>query len=187
MVSYLKTLAHKGCKIAATFFLSFFIDFFFICPLRLDFFLPPLPKIQCQNILDFWNPWGKSNTRSGFSFKNFFIKGVKSLAGFFWYRCYYSHWSRDSLSSVCMIFAFGFVCRLGSRFSHTSSGYFQVNLNCKIKKILSQFLCIVRSINYLVFVQSLRRYSNSWIVVVSVTHDYLMNSITRTFTTPINQ
>ena len=28
------------------------------------------------------------------------------LAGFFWYRCYYPHRSRDSLSLVCGIFFF---------------------------------------------------------------------------------
>ena len=26
------------------------------------------------------------------------------LAGFFWYQCYYLHWLRDNLSSVCRIF-----------------------------------------------------------------------------------
>ena len=31
------------------------------------------------------------------------------LAGFYWYRCYYPHWSRDALSPVCGSFFFCFI------------------------------------------------------------------------------
>ena len=97
----------------------------FVChtfSLRLTVFLPQLPEVQCPNFLDFWNLWGKVMERSGLRFENFCSYRVKSCrakkdflfffffvsfalpAGFFWYRCYYPHWSRDSLSSVCGIF-----------------------------------------------------------------------------------
>ena len=36
--------------------------------------------------------------------KFFFLANFALLAGFFWYRCYYPHRSRDSLSPVCGIF-----------------------------------------------------------------------------------
>ena len=36
--------------------------------------------------------------------KKFFFVNFALLAGFFWYWCYYLHWSRGSLSSVCEIF-----------------------------------------------------------------------------------
>ena len=39
--------------------------------LRLTVFLPPLPKVQCPNFLDFRNPWGKVMERSGLRFENF--------------------------------------------------------------------------------------------------------------------
>ena len=52
-----KTFARKECKIAAA--KKFFTDFFFICSLRLNVFLPSFLKVQCQNFLDFQNPWGK--------------------------------------------------------------------------------------------------------------------------------
>ena len=114
MVSDLKTFAHKGCKIAAA--KKVFLTDFFICSLRLNVFLPPLPEVQCPNFLDLRNPWGKVMERSGW--KLLLIKGVKSprkkklvfsanfalLAGFFWYWCYYPHRSRDALSPVCGIF-----------------------------------------------------------------------------------
>ena len=70
VVSHLTTFAHKGCKIAAA-KKVFFTDFFFlICSLRLNVFLPPLPKVQCPNFLDFQNPWGKVMERSGLRFAN---------------------------------------------------------------------------------------------------------------------
>ena len=37
-----------------------------------------------------------------------FLANFALLAGFFWYRCYYPHQSRDSLSPVCGIFLFSF-------------------------------------------------------------------------------
>ena len=91
----------------------------YLCSLHLNVFLPPLPEVQCPNFLDFPNPWGKNNGKNGFHiWIPLLIKGKKSprkkkvrfstnfalLAGFFWYRCYYLHLSRDSLSPVCGIF-----------------------------------------------------------------------------------
>ena len=35
----------------------------------LNVFLPSLPKVQCPNFFDFWNPWGKVMERSGLRFK----------------------------------------------------------------------------------------------------------------------
>ena len=64
VVSDLKTFAHKGCNIAAA--RNFFtIFFFFFCSLHLNVFLPPLPKVQCPNFLDFWNSLAKVLKRSG--------------------------------------------------------------------------------------------------------------------------
>ena len=57
VVSDLKTFAHKECKIAAA--KTVFTDFFYICSLCLNVFLPPLPKVQCPHFLDIRNPWGK--------------------------------------------------------------------------------------------------------------------------------
>ena len=34
--------------------------------------LPPLFIVQCQDFLYFWNPWGKSNKRSGLRFDTFY-------------------------------------------------------------------------------------------------------------------
>ena len=36
----------------------------------------------------------------------FFLSNFALLAEFFWYCCYYPHWSRDSLSPVCGKFFF---------------------------------------------------------------------------------
>ena len=33
--------------------------------------LPPLPKVQCPNFLDFRNTWGKVMERNGLRFENF--------------------------------------------------------------------------------------------------------------------
>ena len=38
--------------------------------LRLKVFLPPFPKIQHPNFLDFQNPWGKVMKRNGLRFEN---------------------------------------------------------------------------------------------------------------------
>ena len=43
---------------------KFFSDFLFLCLLCLNVFLPPLPEVQCHNLLDFRNPWGKRIERS---------------------------------------------------------------------------------------------------------------------------
>ena len=59
--------AQKLCKIAAA-KKVFYRIFFFICTLRLTVFLPPLPKVQCPNFLDFQNPWGKVMEISGLRF-----------------------------------------------------------------------------------------------------------------------
>ena len=47
--------------------------------LRLTVFLPPLPEVWCPNVLDFWNPWGKSNGKKWSQiWKLLLITGVKS-------------------------------------------------------------------------------------------------------------
>ena len=37
--------------------------------------LPNFPEVQCQNFLDFWNPWGKVMKRSGLRFETFAHEG----------------------------------------------------------------------------------------------------------------
>ena len=80
--------------------------------------LPPLPKVQCPNFLDFRNPWGKRMERRGLRSETFAHKGCKITAQtkvcffgefcltsmIFWCRWYFFHWSRDSLSPICGIF-----------------------------------------------------------------------------------
>ena len=78
VVSYLKYFTNKECKIAAqkeknVFFwriLPYRVGFFWYwCfSFRLTVFLPPLPKVQFSNFLDFWNPLGKVKERSGLKF-----------------------------------------------------------------------------------------------------------------------
>ena len=64
-----KLLLLKGIKSPRwNFFCGFF---FFICSLRLNVFLPPLPEVQCPNFLDCQNPWGKVIVRSGLRFEIF--------------------------------------------------------------------------------------------------------------------
>ena len=76
MVSDLKTFAHKGCKIATA--KKVLYGFFFICSHCLNVYLPPLPEVQCSKILDFQNPWGKSNGNKWFQiWRLLLIKGVK--------------------------------------------------------------------------------------------------------------
>ena len=65
----LKLLLTKGVK--SPWRKKFFLQIFFICSLRLNVFLPPLPKVKCPNILDFRNPCGKVTERSGLRFENF--------------------------------------------------------------------------------------------------------------------
>ena len=69
MVSDLKKIAQKECKIAAA--KKVVYGFFFICLPRLKVILPPLPEVKCPNFLDFWNPWGKVMESSGLRFENF--------------------------------------------------------------------------------------------------------------------
>ena len=100
-----------------------FYRFFFHLFTQFKLLFPPLPKVQCPNFLDFQTRWGKEMKRSGLRFENFCYKGCKIaaptpkknlsfsvnfalIAGFFWYRCYYPHSSRDALSPVCGIFEF---------------------------------------------------------------------------------
>ena len=66
-----KTFAHKGRKIAASnkFFAYFFIHLF--APFKR--LLPPLPKVQYPNFLDFQNPWGKVIEKNALRFENFCI------------------------------------------------------------------------------------------------------------------
>ena len=51
MVSDLKTSAHEECKIAAA-KKVFYKKILFICSLRSNVFLPPLPEVRCPNFLD---------------------------------------------------------------------------------------------------------------------------------------
>ena len=51
---------------------------FFFCSI----FWPPLPKVQCLNLFDFCNPWGKVMERNGLRFENFWHQGYK-IAGKF--------------------------------------------------------------------------------------------------------
>ena len=44
--------------------------------LRLTVFLPPLSEVQCLNLLDIRNPWGKVMERSGLRFEHFCSKMV---------------------------------------------------------------------------------------------------------------
>ena len=95
-----KLFSHKGCKIAAA--KTVFYGFFFICSLRLNVFLPPLPEVQCPKFLDFQNPWRKVMQRSGLRFEQNSLQRCKITAqkklvfgqilpywaGFFWYRCF---------------------------------------------------------------------------------------------------
>ena len=107
VVSDLKTLAPKGCKIAAT-KKSFYRFFLFV----LNVFLPPLLKVQCPNFLYFWNPGKKVMLIDGAKLvidsaklqRSFFLVNFAFLAGFFWYQCYYPHRSRDATSPVWVIF-----------------------------------------------------------------------------------
>ena len=50
--------------------------FFFICSLHLNIFLPPLPKVQCPNLINFLNSLGKLMERSGLRFDYFCSKRV---------------------------------------------------------------------------------------------------------------
>ena len=43
---------------------------------RLNVFLPPLPKVGCQNFLEIRNPWGKVMERSGLRFDKFSLEVV---------------------------------------------------------------------------------------------------------------
>ena len=64
-----ENFAHKGCKIAAAEFI--FTDFFLICSLYLNVFLPQIRKVQCPNFLGFQNPRGKIMEGNGLRFENF--------------------------------------------------------------------------------------------------------------------
>ena len=58
------------------------VTYFFssICSPRLSVFLPLLPKFQCLNFLDFWNPWRKSNLKNWYQIRKLlFLKGEKLL------------------------------------------------------------------------------------------------------------
>ena len=50
--------------------------FCFICSLRLNVFVPPLPEFQCPNFLDFRSPLGKLMERIDLRFENFCLKRV---------------------------------------------------------------------------------------------------------------
>ena len=72
MVSDLKTVTNKGCNIAVQKMFVFggfclteqdFLVLVFLTPITV--LLPPLPKVQCANFLDFWNLWGKVIKKTG--------------------------------------------------------------------------------------------------------------------------
>ena len=75
MVTDLKTLPNKGCKIARQkrLFLGEFClseqDFFYLCCVMV--FLAPLPGVQCPKILNFKIPQGKVMEINGLRFENF--------------------------------------------------------------------------------------------------------------------
>ena len=65
-----KLLLKKGAKLPRWKKFFFFYRFYFICLLCLSVFLPPFPKVQSPNFLDFWNPWRQVRERSGLIFEN---------------------------------------------------------------------------------------------------------------------
>ena len=78
VVSDLKILLIKGVKLPHkknVFWANFalmsriFLVSLFLTPFKGLFF--PLPEVQCQNFLDFQNPWGKVMERRGLRFENF--------------------------------------------------------------------------------------------------------------------
>ena len=76
--------------------------------------MPPLPRVQCSNLLDFPNHWGKLNGRKWSQIWIYLlIKGVKSprtksfifdkfclSSRIFLVWCYFPHRSRDALSGT---------------------------------------------------------------------------------------
>ena len=72
MVSGLKTFTNKGCKITEKIRKEKMDEYclteqdllvlVFLTPF--SGLLPPFPKVQCANFLDFQNPWGKVMERS---------------------------------------------------------------------------------------------------------------------------
>ena len=68
----------KIVKIAAQFFLSFFLSLFSLLRYRLLVFLPPLPKVGCPIFLEIQNPWGKVMARRGLRYEHFCLKIVKN-------------------------------------------------------------------------------------------------------------
>ena len=70
-------LAQKWSKIAAPKNLLFWIFFSCLITLFIGLFAP-LPEVQCQNVLDMKNPWGKVMERSGLKVEHSFFKnGLK--------------------------------------------------------------------------------------------------------------
>ena len=65
------------CFIEQDFFYIYIYVFF---SLRLTVFLPPLPKVQSPNSLDFWHPWVKVMVRSVLRFKYVAHKGCRIAA-----------------------------------------------------------------------------------------------------------
>ena len=115
MVSGLKTFAHKGCKNSVG--KKLFMDFCFLFHLFTPFkrILVPTSQSPLSKLFIFSESLGKSNgmkwsqiwkifAHEGCEIaapkKDFFPANFALLEGFFWYRCYYLHWLRDSLSPV---------------------------------------------------------------------------------------
>ena len=87
--SHLKTFTNKGCKIPAQ-----------TSVLLLLLFLANLGLINHSSLSQFCNEQEVIQQGSG----GYTTRIRRLLAGFFWYRCYYPHRSRDALSSVYRIF-----------------------------------------------------------------------------------
>ena len=59
---------------------KFLTDIFYICSLRLNVFVPPLPDVQCPNFLNFQNPWINVMERVVSDLKTFAHKWCKIAA-----------------------------------------------------------------------------------------------------------
>ena len=117
MVSDVNILAQKCSKIPSAKIVFFYR---FVIPLFTPFKHLCAPTFQSpmSKLFRFTESLGKTNGKKwSHIWILLLIKSVKSsqkkvkfstnfalLAGFFWYRCYYPHWSRDALSPGCGIF-----------------------------------------------------------------------------------
>ena len=94
MVSSLKTFTYKGWKIAAN---------FAILSKKL-FFFRVLGEKWWEDVVSAFKTFAhKGCKRAAPIFLKFYFMNFALLAGFFCYRCYYLHRSRDALSPICGI------------------------------------------------------------------------------------